>query len=301
MGKGFCVWFSGIPSSGKSTIANIVKNKLEQDFGILSIILDGDEIRENITKGLGFSKEDRYENVTRVAWMAKQIVNAGGVALVALVSPFADARKAARKIIGEDNVYSIHVGCSTKEAINRDVKGLYAQAIKGEITGLTGYDAPYEIPTNADLDITTEYCTAEASATLVIEVLQDVYFLSPGRTALFIGRWSPFHNGHRYIIDKAINEGKNVSIGVRCSKEHFTVHDRIHMIKSVYPHAYVFAMPDIESVNIGRLVGYDVNRYDVPDNIAGISATEIRKQINCGDNTWKQNVPEEVARFLKHE
>ena len=126
--NGFAVWFSGIPSAGKSTLAEALKKRLEKDFGLPSTILDGDEIRENITKGLGFSDKDRYENVTRVGWMAARIVEAGGIAIVAMVSPAADARRAARKLIGEDNVHQIHVDCSLKGAIERDVKGLYAKA-----------------------------------------------------------------------------------------------------------------------------------------------------------------------------
>lgn len=295
--KGFCVWFSGIPSAGKSTLANSLKKRLEKDFGLPSTILDGDEIRENITKGLGFSDKDRFENVTRVGWMAARIVEAGGIAIVAMVSPAADARQAARNLIGDDNVYQVFVNCSLKGAIERDVKGLYAKAQRGEIKGLTGYDAEYQEP-ETGIDITTEHCTVEAATDYLIQQLQVENFLSEGKTALFIGRWSPFHNGHKYIIEQAIKDGKRVAIGVRRSEDQWSVGDRIKMIQAVYPDAIVFPMVDIESVNIGRLVGYDVNRYDVPADIHGISATEIRRLMAEGNDEWKKRVPPEVAKLL---
>ena len=270
--QGFCVWFSGIPSAGKSTLANSLKKRLEDDFGLPATILDGDEIRENITKGLGFSPEDRFENVTRVGWMAARIVEAGGIAIVAMVSPAADARQAARKLIGEDSVHQVHVDCSLTGAIARDVKGLYAKAQRGEIKGLTGFDADYQVP-DEGIDITTEHCTVEAATDYLVGYLKAEGVLSDGKTALFIGRWSPFHNGHKYIIDQAIADGKKVSIGVRRSEDQWNVGERIKMIQAVYPDAVVFPMVDIESVNIGRLVGYAVNRFDVPENIHVISAT----------------------------
>lgn len=299
MTKGFCIWFSGIPSAGKSTLANALKQRLDKDFGLPSTILDGDEVRQNITKGLGFSNEDRLENVKRVAWMASRIVEAGGIALVALVSPSSMARQAAREIIGKDRVYTIHVDCSLQEVIDRDVKGLYAKAISGEIEGLTGYDAKYEAPVNKHLKVDTETNTIKGATDFIVDFLvDDLKWLPSGKTALFIGRWTPFHNGHKYIIDKALTEGKQVSIAVRCSKEKFSVKERIEMIQAVYPEAFVFPIVDIESVNIGRLVGYEVNRYDVPENIHGISATEIRDLMSKGDNSWKEKVPKEVANFL---
>ena len=148
------------------------------------------------------------------------------------------------------------------------------------------------------IDITTESCTVVAATDYLIDYLQNNGVLSIGKTALFIGRWSPFHNGHKYIIDQAIEAGKQVSIGVRRSEDAWSVGDRIKMIQAVYPDATVFPMVDIESVNIGRLVGYDVNRYDVPEDIHGISATKIRNLMADSDDSWMDFVPDAVAKSI---
>lgn len=299
--KGFCVWFSGIPSAGKTTLALLLKKRLEKEFGLPATLLDGDEIRENVTKGLGFSDKDRFENVTRVGWMASKVVEAGGIALVAMVSPAEDARLAAWKTIGRDKVLSIWVECSQEEAIKRDVKGLYAKAIRGEMKGLTGYDAPYELGIEFDNVINTNLSTANHCVGLLAGHLSQRGFLQPAATALFIGRWSPFHNGHKYIIDQALAEGKIVSIGVRRSRDAWNVKERMEMIQAVYPYVEVFPMVDIESVNIGRMVGYDVNRFEVPPEIHGISATEIRRLMSENNVSWRDKVPAEVAKYIDHE
>jgi len=122
--------------------------------------------------------------------------------------------------------------------------------------------------------------------------------------ALFIGRWQPFHNGHRHIIQNALDEGKKVLIACRETPisefDPYTTEERIDMISAVYKGqpVKVVGIPDIESVNIGRKVGYAVNRYDAPENIEGISATQIRKMMDDGDETWKEKVPRQIARHL---
>jgi len=296
--QGFCVWLTGIPSAGKTTIANTLQKHILATHGLGCSILDGDEVRANITKGLGFSPEDRLENMSRVAWMAGKIVAAGGIAIVAMVSPMEDARQIAYNIIGKDKVVVCHVDASKEVAIKRDVKGLYAKAISGQLTGLTGFDAPYELPINPDCYINTSICTPDIACSIVHKRLQDIGHLPDGQYALFIGRWSPFHNGHKYIIDKMVASGKNVAIGVRNSQDAYNVDERINMIQAVYPNAWVFPMADISSVNIGRLVGYDVNRFEVPEDIHGISATAIRKKMSESDDSWRENVPAEVQKYM---
>jgi len=123
--------------------------------------------------------------------------------------------------------------------------------------------------------------------------------------ALFIGRWQPFHLGHKFIIDKALDKGESVCVGVRDTPisewDPYTVEQRIDMIKKVYPQDNVIAisMPDISSVNIGRKVGYDVNRFEAPANITNISATQIRQGIEDGDDSWKTSVPVELIPTLE--
>ena len=122
--------------------------------------------------------------------------------------------------------------------------------------------------------------------------------------ALFIGRWQPFHNGHHHIIQNSLDDGKKVLIACRetpiSKSDPYTVDERIEMIKKVYTGkpVKVIAIPDIESVNIGRNVGYDVNRYDVPENIEGISATQIRDMIEKGNDEWKNKVPTAISKHL---
>jgi len=123
--------------------------------------------------------------------------------------------------------------------------------------------------------------------------------------ALFIGRWQPFHNGHKHIIDEALKEGESVLIAVRDTElsesDPFTVEQRIRMIRGTYcdQDVEVMRIPDISSVRIGRKVGYDVVRYDVPEDVAGISATQIRAKREAGDDTWRDFVPAAVAEYLK--
>jgi adenylyl-sulfate kinase len=123
--------------------------------------------------------------------------------------------------------------------------------------------------------------------------------------ALFIGRWQPFHNGHKHIIQNALDEGKNVLIACRQTPisefDPYTTEERIEMIQEVYKGhpVKVIAIPDIESINIGRKVGYDVNRYDAPQDIEGISATQIRKMMEEGDESWKEKVPREIAKWIE--
>ncbi len=124
--------------------------------------------------------------------------------------------------------------------------------------------------------------------------------------ALFIGRWQPFHLGHKFIIDQALEKGENVMIGIRDTPidEHnpYSMNERMNMIRKSYrgnDKVHSMSIPDISSVNVGRLVGYDVNRFDAPKDIEGISATEIRNLIDQGDDSWKAKVPEGSIEYLE--
>jgi len=124
------------------------------------------------------------------------------------------------------------------------------------------------------------------------------------RVALFVGRFSPFHSGHKYIVDVALNQGKKVCIGIRdtplSDADPYTYEQRVEMIKGIYGNKVdIIKLPDIESINIGRGVGYEVNYIDAPKDIQGISATEIRRRMKNNDPSWKQFVPKEVAEYLE--
>ena len=165
-GNGLVVWFTGLSGAGKSTIAESLKGALCR-LGHRVKILDGDEVRLNLNRGLGFSKEDRDENIRRLSFVAKSIADVGGVAITAAIAPYAEARQAARELIGDERFFMIHVATSLEECERRDVKGLYAKARSGEIKGFTGIDDPYEEPVDVD-------CTVETKDRTVDEVVDEI-------------------------------------------------------------------------------------------------------------------------------
>lgn len=158
--KGITIWLTGLSGAGKTTIAANVE-KLLHKKRILTEVLDGDNIRSGINNNLGFSEEDREENIRRIAEVAKLFVNCGIVTLASFVSPTKKIRNKAKEIIGKENFIEVYIATSLEECENRDVKGLYKKARKGEIKHFTGIDAPYEAPENADIVIKTENKTVE--------------------------------------------------------------------------------------------------------------------------------------------
>ncbi|MDT0558051.1 adenylyl-sulfate kinase [Ichthyenterobacterium sp. W332] len=164
----FLIWFTGLSGSGKSTIANIVEEKLFKK-GIKTYTLDGDNIRSGINKDLTFEPKDRTENIRRIAEVANLMVDGGLVVLAAFVSPYKKDRENIRKIVKHLNFVEVFVNTSLEECERRDVKGLYEKARKGEIKNMTGISAPYESPENPDIEIETEHKSAEENATEVVE------------------------------------------------------------------------------------------------------------------------------------
>ncbi|MBR0273687.1 MAG: adenylyl-sulfate kinase [Bacteroidaceae bacterium] len=168
--RGMMIWFTGLSGSGKSTIALGVERELHQR-GILCRILDGDNIRTGINAGLGFSAEDRKENIRRIAEVGKLFVDTGIVTLAAFVSPTNEYRQMARDIIGEKDFYEVYVSTPLEVCERRDVKGLYARARRGEVKDFTGISAPFEAPTNPALDIDTSKQELEESVRQVVELI----------------------------------------------------------------------------------------------------------------------------------
>lgn len=165
--QGMCIWLTGLPCSGKSTIAEILQVMLLEQ-GRTSTILDGDVVRTHLSKGLGFSREDRIANNLRIAFVASEIVKYGGIAICPAVSPFEEAREKAREIVGAEKFLLVYVDTPVEVCEERDVKGMYAAAKAGKIKGFTGVDAPYEVPVGAHLRIKTLKATPLACS-------QDVY------------------------------------------------------------------------------------------------------------------------------
>ncbi len=151
--KGFTVWFTGLPGAGKSTLARLLEGKLRQ-LGLQVEVLDGDEVRKRLTKGLGFTREDREENIRRIAYVANLLSKVGAVAIVAAISPYAQSRDEVRSEI--ENFVEVFVKCSLETCIERDPKGLYAKAQRGEISHFTGISDPYEEPKNPEIIVETD-------------------------------------------------------------------------------------------------------------------------------------------------
>ncbi|MBF90711.1 MAG: adenylyl-sulfate kinase [Flavobacteriales bacterium] len=168
--KSFTVWMTGLSGSGKSTIAKGLERYLhEQRF--LTKMLDGDNIRVGINNNLGFSEDDRIENIRRIAEVSKLFINCGVITLNCFVSPTREMRQMAKEIIGTDNFIEVFINASVAECEKRDVKGLYAKARAGEIKNFTGIDAPFEAPTNAAVEVNTAELSIDASIQKVLNYI----------------------------------------------------------------------------------------------------------------------------------
>ena len=168
--RGVMIWFTGLSGSGKSTIALGVERELHQ-HGLLCRILDGDNIRTGINAGLGFSAEDRHENIRRIAEVGKLFVETGIITLAAFVSPTNEYRQLARDIIGAEDFLEVFVSTPLEVCERRDVKGLYARARRGEVKDFTGISAPFEAPEHPALCIDTSRQPLETSVQQVLELI----------------------------------------------------------------------------------------------------------------------------------
>lgn len=171
-GHGSCVlWFTGLSGSGKSTIANAVSSELFR-HGINEYVLDGDNIRHGLNKDLGFSEQDRTENIRRIGEVAKLFVDSGKIVTTAFISPFQADRDQVRELFNDDEFFEIHIDCPLEECEKRDPKQLYAKARRGEIKDFTGINSPYEEPENPDLVIHTNLLSIQESVEVIIHFLQ---------------------------------------------------------------------------------------------------------------------------------
>jgi adenylylsulfate kinase len=173
MTEGFTLWFTGLSGAGKTTIAEIVRPELERR-GLLVEWLDGDEVREHLSKGLGFSKEDRDTNIDRIGWVASRLTRHGAAVIVSAISPYAEARRKARAMVEEQGTFvEVFVDASVEECARRDVKGLYEKAFRGEIEEFTGVSDPYEAPASPEIRIDSERDEPEESARRIVSYLEE--------------------------------------------------------------------------------------------------------------------------------
>lgn len=169
--KSCVVWFTGLPSSGKSTIASEAEHQL-YNRGIRTYLLDGDNVRHRLNSNLGFSPEDREENIRRIGEVAKLFVDAGMITFVAFISPYRKDREKARKLLKDGEFIEVYVKCPADICEQRDPKGLYQKAKKGEIKEFTGVSAPYEEPFNPEILLESDRLSVEESVTRVIDYLE---------------------------------------------------------------------------------------------------------------------------------
>ncbi len=171
MQKGFTIWFTGMSGAGKSTISAIIERRLRK-AGAPVEVLDGDVVRTHLSKGLGFSKEDRDENIRRIGWVSELLVRHGVVAVVAAISPYRAVREEVRaKIVRFVEVY---VECPVEVLAQRDVKGLYKKALAGEVSQFTGISDPYEAPTNPEVTVNSSIETPDESAAKIWATLKGL-------------------------------------------------------------------------------------------------------------------------------
>jgi bifunctional enzyme CysN/CysC len=175
------LWFTGLSGAGKSTIANLVEKQLHAD-GRQTYLLDGDNVRHGLNKDLGFTDQDRVENIRRVAEVARLMVDAGLIVMVSFISPFRSERRMARGLVEAGEFIEVFVDTPLREAERRDVKGLYKKARRGELKNFTGIDSPYEAPENPEIHLDTTQLTPEAAASRVIAHLRDTGLIGVGST-----------------------------------------------------------------------------------------------------------------------
>ncbi len=203
--KGFTVWFTGLSGSGKSTIAEKLYHELKAR-GMKTEILDGDVVRQNLSKGLGFSKEDRDTNILRIGFVAEMLTRNGVAAICCPISPYKETRDAVRAQIGE--FVEVYVHATLDElAQNRDPKGLYKKAIAGEITGFTGVDDPYEVPEHPELVVDTMVQEPVESLQAVLDKLAELGYIEDPR---LMAEGTTQHSG---LTDLRLDESGKVQEG----------------------------------------------------------------------------------------
>jgi adenylyl-sulfate kinase len=179
--QGFTVWFTGMSGAGKSTIAQRLAAELVRR-GRAVEVLDGDVVRTHLSRGLGFSKEDRDINVRRIAFVARLVTRHGGAVITAAISPYTAIRQEARETISEVGGFvEVFVACPLEELVRRDVKGLYEKALRGEIDNFTGVSDPYEEPRNPEVTVYTAEETVDESTARILARLEELGYIAPER------------------------------------------------------------------------------------------------------------------------
>lgn len=266
------IWLTGLPCSGKTTIAQELSRHINAE------ILDGDEIRLLVDNN-DFSPEGRRKHMLMVAEMAYRFSRYTHV-VVALVSPIKSVREEIK--LRYPNVVEVFVKCNLEECKRRDVKGLYKKALSGEINNFTGVSSPYEQPEGA-IELETDKLSIKESVEIIIKNCFE-----PKKYSVFIGRYQPLHEGHIKLIGKVVNEGKNVCVALRQTpiddKNPYSVREREEMLWRVFGDKIkIITIPDVEDICYGREVGWGIREIRLDVETEKISATKIRESFNINN------------------
>lgn len=299
---------TGLSGAGKTTVSYYVKLELERR-GFRAEVIDGDEYRATLSKDLGFSREDRVENIRRLAFVGKKLSHHGVIVILAAINPYDKVRREIKANVPAAK--TVWLNCDLETLKKRDTKGLYRRASLPDghpekLANLSGVNDPFEAPTDADLILNTDKETeADSAKRLVHFILENIpQKASRAPRALFIGRWQPFHNGHRWLVDQKLAQKVPVLIAVRDvapdDQNPLTTDQTVEILSKFYngQDVDVIVIPDIESVNFGRKVGYEINEFTPPEDIGNISATQIRDGLRTKDDGWKEKVDERIHDLI---
>ena len=283
------IWLTGLSGAGKTTIAMAAAERYGCE------VLDGDTIRDFFSNH-DFSHEGRKRHLLGIARMAKMISKHTHV-VCSFITPYEDVREEILGIL-PDNAVMVHISTSLKLCEERDAKGLYAKARSGQISNFTGISDPFDEPKCAHISLDS---SGEEGKSVDDLVDQLAHYFEKSRAVLLPGRWQPLHLGHEWLIQRELDQGKRVVVGIRdtpvTETDPFSADLRKRMIEHRYEAEDVEAwiMPDIEAISYGRKVGYDVRETDdIPPEVFEVSATGVR-----GGN--RANVSAKVMEFMIQE
>lgn len=283
------IWLTGLSGAGKTTIAMAAAERYGCE------VLDGDTIRDFFSNH-DFSHEGRKRHLLGIARMAKMISKHTHV-VCSFITPYEDVREEILEIL-PDNAIMVHVSTSLELCEERDAKGLYAKARSGQISNFTGISDPFDEPKCAHISLNS---SGEEGKSVDDLVDQLAHYFEKSRAVLLPGRWQPLHLGHEWLIQRELDQGKRVVVGIRdtpvSEADPFSADMRKRMIEHRYEGEDVEAwiMPDIEAISYGRKVGYDVRETDdIPPEVFEVSATGVR-----GGN--RANVSAKVMEFMIQE